>query len=840
MKICINCGVELEDNAIFCEECGIKQIEQKKFCSNCGAELSANNKFCMECGTPVATDNIAPAPIQMPSPTTAPIHTASCNNIEEVTVSQPDNSTITVVIKGVTFNLKLVGGKDYGTNKEITDFFIGETTVTQALWFTLMNDNPSVDNSDINLPVTNIDPSIVASFLLKLQKLTGVRFELPTRAQWDYAYKGGKNSKGYKYSGSDDVTEVGWSDRKLHPVGELFPNELGITDMEGNVEELLKGNEWAFISTGNKNKLKDNNLSGLRVVVNIPVDTIIDNHTPLQSIISEIQTEVLSYRENALNELRRKEEDRIKAEAEEEARKNAEKEAKRKAKEEAERLKAEEEARKNAEREAKRQAQKEARQLKAEEDARRKAEKVVQEKAEGKIRRVQLEQQLPELQEKDTELKKELEACEQELSDKKQKQSELKASLQECNDSITEVDKKGNALERRFRVILTKRVESGFFNTKGAVFDSRLIEITKSSKEQLKEWYSELKKSGHVTISDSVELMDALSWQLAIEEEGGEAEIGRDIEDDKAEELLKEYEEEYKNLCTEKAYVEDTIEKLNTEIESLENKFQTITTSYEVVHSDLKKCELEIELSSEKFIELKNQSGIYIYNKEEEDVVKHLPDLFEDSEYAEFKEREGTLLENAKKIAEKSDIVWETFGVKEGNPKCIYNEEIKYVIVNNDTLILKGDGIIPDISNSFPACYNEWHLGDLYIKGRDIKYIIILGNVTRIGKYSFYNFYRLRAIVLPETVKSIGNDAFWKCSNLRYITLPENLELIAESAFRDCDLQYVHIPGNVQKICSNTFDGNNNLKIALLPKTAEFVIKGEYASFPKRLKVINK
>lgn len=162
MKICINCGVELEDNAIFCEECGIKQIEQKKFCSNCGAELSANNKFCMECGTPVATDNIAPAPIQMPSPTTAPIHTASCNNIEEVTVSQPDNSTITVVIKGVTFNLKLVGGKDYGTNKEITDFFIGETTVTQALWFTLMNDNPSVDNSDINLPVTNIDPSIVA------------------------------------------------------------------------------------------------------------------------------------------------------------------------------------------------------------------------------------------------------------------------------------------------------------------------------------------------------------------------------------------------------------------------------------------------------------------------------------------------------------------------------------------------------------------------------------------------------------------------------------------------------------------------------------------------------
>lgn len=64
---------------------------------------------------------------------------------------------------------------------------------------------------------------------------------LPTEAEWEYAAKGGKLSKGYRYSGSNNQREVGWvfenSDSSFHAVGLLKPNELGLYDMTGNVSE---------------------------------------------------------------------------------------------------------------------------------------------------------------------------------------------------------------------------------------------------------------------------------------------------------------------------------------------------------------------------------------------------------------------------------------------------------------------------------------------------------------------------------------------------------------------------------------------------------------------------
>ncbi|HAY71437.1 MAG TPA: hypothetical protein DCX89_06060 [Saprospirales bacterium] len=69
---------------------------------------------------------------------------------------------------------------------------------------------------------------------------------LPTEAEWEYAAKGGKKTKGYRYSGSNDQTEIGWvhenSDSTFHATGLLKPNELGIHDMTGNVSEWV--NDW--------------------------------------------------------------------------------------------------------------------------------------------------------------------------------------------------------------------------------------------------------------------------------------------------------------------------------------------------------------------------------------------------------------------------------------------------------------------------------------------------------------------------------------------------------------------------------------------------------------------
>ena len=92
-----------------------------------------------------------------------------------------------------------------------------------------------------NKPVEEVSWDDCQDFVIKLNQLTGKRFRLPTEAEWEYACRGGKKSRGYKYSGSNTIGDVAWYDGNssdvTHPVATKSPNELGIYDMSGNVWE---------------------------------------------------------------------------------------------------------------------------------------------------------------------------------------------------------------------------------------------------------------------------------------------------------------------------------------------------------------------------------------------------------------------------------------------------------------------------------------------------------------------------------------------------------------------------------------------------------------------------
>lgn len=163
------------------------------------------------------------------------------------------------------------------------NFSILATEVTQELYESVMGDNPSEFKGEKNLPVENVSWVDAVAFCNKLSEKEGLKpcysykentnaaqwgldndkmrnwggyewglfglyplacdrtadgYRLPTVEEWQYAAKGGLE---FKYSGSDNLDEVGWycknSEEKTHPVAQKKPNGYGLYDMSGNVWE---------------------------------------------------------------------------------------------------------------------------------------------------------------------------------------------------------------------------------------------------------------------------------------------------------------------------------------------------------------------------------------------------------------------------------------------------------------------------------------------------------------------------------------------------------------------------------------------------------------------------
>jgi len=136
------------------------------------------------------------------------------------------------------------------------DYYIAATEFPQWLWIDVMHFNPSeftntyLLNTDLPKgesdfrPVERVSWEECNAFLQEFNKLTGLSMRLPTEAEWEYAARGGKYSRGYAYSGSNELGYVAWcqynSNNVTHPCGLKLANELGLYDMHGNVREYCK------------------------------------------------------------------------------------------------------------------------------------------------------------------------------------------------------------------------------------------------------------------------------------------------------------------------------------------------------------------------------------------------------------------------------------------------------------------------------------------------------------------------------------------------------------------------------------------------------------------------
>ena len=188
-------------------------------------------------------------------------------DVDSIIVETEYAEKTTFTVNGVSFNMIAVTGGTFtmGATAEqgsdaysdekpahqvtLSDYCIGETEVTQELWQAVMGSNPSYFTGNLQRPVEQVSWNDCQEFIKKLNQLTGKTFRLPTEAEWEYAARGGSQSQGYKYAGSNTIGDVAWyydnsynkgsshPDYGTHPVGQKHPNELGLYDMSGNVWE---------------------------------------------------------------------------------------------------------------------------------------------------------------------------------------------------------------------------------------------------------------------------------------------------------------------------------------------------------------------------------------------------------------------------------------------------------------------------------------------------------------------------------------------------------------------------------------------------------------------------
>lgn len=219
-----------------------------KKCPKCGEKYEDENDFCIKDGTALTFVDENDTPKELPHDM--------------------------VYVEGGSLWLGDDSQNDNPRHKVTLDsFYISKYQVTQQLWNSVMSYDHS-EHVGKNRPMENVSWYDAVVFCNELSKKDGLTpcykidkshkdtnneyeyddlkwtvkcnfmangYRLPTEAEWEYAARGGQESKGYKYAGSNELDRVAWyednSDDETHNVGEKNCNELGLYDMSGNVWE---------------------------------------------------------------------------------------------------------------------------------------------------------------------------------------------------------------------------------------------------------------------------------------------------------------------------------------------------------------------------------------------------------------------------------------------------------------------------------------------------------------------------------------------------------------------------------------------------------------------------